>query len=75
MTTNIFQFGDINWLQARGTAMGTSAAVNYANVYVAVFKKDTILPEFNTSLLYYRWYIDNTFGIWYNPTNNINKWN
>ena len=33
MTLNIFSFSDTNWLQLRGTAMGTSIACVYATIY------------------------------------------
>jgi hypothetical protein len=36
MSNNILQFGDTYWRQLRGTAMGTSTAVNYANLYVGL---------------------------------------
>ena len=40
MKENIFQFGDTHWLQKIGCAMGTSAAVNYACLYVGLLEMD-----------------------------------
>ena len=41
MKENIFQFGDTHWLQKIGCAMGTSAAVNYAYLYVGLLEMDS----------------------------------
>ncbi|KAL7484851.1 hypothetical protein ACHAW6_010480 [Cyclotella cf. meneghiniana] len=46
MQHNIMNFGDSYFLQLIGTAMGTSAAVAYANLYFGWHEKETLLPKF-----------------------------
>lgn len=62
MKNNVFKFGDTYWLQKTGTAMGTPPAPPWAILYYAVFE-DVFLPEFSDSLLLYRRFIDDVFGI------------
>jgi hypothetical protein len=64
MTDNILQFGDTFWRQLRGTAMGTSTAVNYANLYVGLLEVTTLLKKFRKELLFYRRFIDDGIGVW-----------
>ncbi|KAL7501818.1 LOW QUALITY PROTEIN: hypothetical protein ACHAXN_000127, partial [Cyclotella atomus] len=45
MRWNIFKFGDSYFQQLIGTAMGTSAAVFFANLYFAYHEKHHILPD------------------------------
>lgn len=69
MKNNIFQFGDTTWRQLRGTAMGTSTAVNYANLYVGYFEISTLLHKFKDNLPFYRRFIDDTAGVWISHPN------
>jgi hypothetical protein len=64
MKNNIFEWGDLCFLQLLGTAMGTSAAVMWATLYYAYHEVHTILPRHGTSLLYFKRFIDDIFGIW-----------
>jgi hypothetical protein len=64
MTDNILQFGDTFWRQLRGTAMGTSTAVNYANLYVGLLEVTILLKKFSKELLFYRRFIDDGIGVW-----------
>jgi hypothetical protein len=64
MSDNILQFGDTFWRQLRGTAMGTSTAVNYANLYVGLLEVTRLLPMFKKQLLFYRRFIDDGIGVW-----------
>jgi hypothetical protein len=64
MTTNVFEFGDTNWLQLKGTAMGTSCACLYATLYYALHERRQLLAKYSTSLIYYRRFIDDILGIW-----------
>ena len=64
MSDNILQFGDTFWRQLRGTAMGTSTAVNYANLYVGLLEVTRLLPKFKKQLLFYRRFIDDGIGVW-----------
>ena len=45
MRNNLFAFGDTFWLQLIGTAMSTSPAPDYTNIFFAV-KEDTLLDRF-----------------------------
>ena len=45
MRNNIVQFGDSYFLQLVGTAMGTSVAVVFANLYFGWHKKTLLLPK------------------------------
>ena len=67
MRWNIMKFGDSYLLQLIGTAMGTSCAVQFANLYFGWHEKEIILPEFQDRLgriLFYRRFIDDVFLIW-----------
>ena len=64
MKYNIFQFGDLFFLQKQGTAMGTSVACKYATLYLAGHEKNYIIPKYKQQLIYFRQYIDDIFVIW-----------
>ena len=64
MTTNIFEFGDLRFLQLVGTAMGTPAACAWATLYFAYHENHSILPSYRPQLLFYRRFIDDVVGIW-----------
>ena len=66
MKYNIFQFGDLFFLQLQGTAMGTSVACKYATLYLAGNEKNNIIPKYNHQLVYFKRYIDDVIAIW-NP--------
>jgi len=69
MNNNMFSFADAYWVQLAGTAMGTPVACSY--VMISFGHENTIiLREFELTLLYYRWYIDNILGTWIPSTNN-----
>ena len=53
MTNNIFEFGDMFFLQLLRTVMGTSAAVMWATLYYAYHKVHTLLPNHGHNLLYF----------------------
>ena len=64
MRNNIFQFGNTNWLQLIGCAMGTSAAVNYAYIYIGLLEMTGLIDDFKAYLLFYRRFIDDGLGVW-----------
>ena len=64
MRHNIMKFGDSYFLQLIGTAMGTSVAVVYANLYFGWHEKETLLPKFQDQLkriFFDRHFIDDIF--------------
>jgi hypothetical protein len=74
MRSHIFQFGDTYWKQTRGCAMGTSAAVNYAYLYVGLLEVQRLLPRLKTRLLFFKRFIDDGIGVWLPPSNNQLTW-
>ncbi len=64
MRNNLFQFGDMYFLQLLGTAMGTSAACMWATIYFAVHESGKLIPKYNNHLLLFRRFIDDMIGIW-----------
>jgi hypothetical protein len=76
MRNNVFTFGDMAFKQVNGTAMGTPPAPPYATLYYAVYE-DSFLNQFETSLLFYRRFIDDVIGIWLcdpDPMTDENRW-
>jgi hypothetical protein len=67
MSNNIFSFAGTKWLQFSETAMGTPAACAYATIAYGHHKNTEILTKFAPNLLYYRFYIDDIFGVWVPP--------
>ena len=66
MRNNHFVFGDLNFLQLLGTAMGTSAACMWATIYYGYHEVKRLLLDFKTQLCngnMVRW-IDDIFGVW-----------
>jgi hypothetical protein len=64
MHNNILQFGNIAWHQTpQGCAMGKSAAVNYAYLYDGLLEVQCLLPQYQSSLLFFKRFIDNGIGI------------
>ena len=64
MRNNLFEFGDLYFLQLLGTAMGTSAACMWATIYYAVHEITTLIPKYKNNLLLFKRFIDDMFGIW-----------
>ena len=54
LRNNIFEYGDLCFIQLLGTAMGTSAAVMWATLYYAYHEVHTILPKYGDCLLYFK---------------------
>ena len=67
MKNNIFEFGDLHFLQLTGTAMGTSAACMWATIYYAIHEMGCLIPSYGSHLpLFYR-FIDDIIGVWTVP--------
>ena len=74
MRSNIFQFGDTFWKQTRGCAMGTSAAVNYAYLYVGLLEVKRLLPRYKNCLPFFKRFIDDGIGVWLPQPNDRIAW-
>jgi hypothetical protein len=74
MHNNILQFGDTVWRQTRGCAMGTSAAVNYAYLYVGLLEVQRLLPQYQSSLLFFKRFIDDGIGVWIDQPGEPDGW-
>jgi hypothetical protein len=68
MRNNIFEWGDMFFLQLLGTAMGTSSAVMWATLYYAYHEVHTLIPKHGHNLLYFKRFIDDIFGVWIGNT-------
>jgi hypothetical protein len=69
MENNIFTFRDTYWLQTQGTAMGTPGDPLSPILMFGYHENTSILTKFESTLLYYKHYIDDIFGIWIDNTN------
>ena len=63
ITNNVFQFGDMFWLQKVGTAMGAPPAPPWATIFFGIHE-ETVFAIFGTRLQLYRRFIDDVLGIW-----------
>jgi len=69
MRNNLFEWGDMFFLQLLGTAMGTSAACMWATIYFAVHESGLLIPKYNPHLLLFKRFIDDICGIWIGDDN------
>ncbi len=77
MQNNHMQFGDLIFHQTCGVAMGMSPTPTIANLYVAIYERDHIIPLIGSYLMYYKRFINDEFAIWLHtndPTTNANNW-
>ena len=58
------RFGDLVIHQIKGIAMGMSAAPTIANLFVAIYKAERIVPKIGSYLLLLRRFIDDGIGVW-----------
>ena len=63
LTKNNFQFNGKNYLQIRGTAIGTKTAVSFANNYMGEFERLFVYLFGKQPLVWYR-FIDDVFIVW-----------
>ena len=75
MEHNVFKFGDLWFHQTSGTAMGTSVAPIYALLYYGIHENTTLLPRFQSKIVYYRRFIDDILVIWRLHPNQLNSKN
>ena len=77
MRNNRMRFGDLIIRQIRGVAMGMSPAPTIANLYVAIYERDHIIPLIGSYLMYYKRFIDDGFAVWLHdkdPNTDANNW-
>ncbi len=78
MKNNRVQFGDLIYRQIRSVAMSMSPAPTTANLYVAIYKLNHIIPLIDKYLMFYKTFIDDRFAIWLhdlNPAIDAKNWN
>lgn len=64
MKNNIFQFGNIWWLQQIGTAMGTPCACVYTTTFFVWFEREKIMVKYKNKFQFYCGQIDDICVIW-----------
>jgi hypothetical protein len=68
MYNNRMRFGNVLVKRISGIAMGISPAPTLANLFVAIYEDEHILPFIPTVVKYLRCFINDGFGIWlYDP--------
>ena len=78
MRNNRMQFGDLIVRQIRGVAMGMSPAPTIANLFVAIYENEHIIPLVGKYLMSYRRFIDDGFAVWLHdcdPNADAKNWN
>ena len=70
---NIFEWGNLHFLQLLRTAMGTSAVCMWATIYFAVHEMGTLVPRHGKHLPLLLQFIGNIIGIWVGDPSGI-KW-
>ena len=68
MKFNIFQFGNHNFIQKSGCAMGTIVAVTLCNLYIGYHEEFSIIPRFKNSIIGMFRQVDDLFVIWKGST-------
>jgi hypothetical protein len=63
MKNNRMQFGDLIYHQILDIAMGMLPAPTVANLYVAIYELNHIIPLLNKYLMFYKKFIDDGFAI------------
>ncbi|CAJ0946852.1 unnamed protein product [Ranitomeya imitator] len=72
LTHNFFVFKDRPFLQLQGTAMGASCAPSYANLFLGLWERDTVLDTpGHSSVVSWLRYIDDIFFIWQGSTSQL----
>ena len=64
MRNNNFQFGDTDWLQLTGTALGTPMAFMYDTIYFYWKENEDLLPKFGNNLPLLARLIEYINGVW-----------
>jgi hypothetical protein len=78
MRNNRMRFGDLIFRQTRGVELGMAPAPTIANLFVAIYENDHIIPLIGKYLMYYKRFIDDELAIWLhdnNPAVDTSNWN
>ena len=71
---NNFEFRGLNYIQIKGTAMGTRAAPNFANVYMSRFEDQFVYQaHWYEYILDWIRFIDDIFMIWKGDSNSLEE--
>ena len=71
---NNFTFRDLNYIKIKGTAMGTRAAPNFANVYMGRFEDQFVYQaHWYEYVLDWIQFIDDIFMIWKGDSNSLEE--
>jgi hypothetical protein len=72
---SLVEYNQKIFIQTRGMPMGTNAAVELANIYVAtVIELNPRFREHNGRLTHYKRFIDDVFGIWRGTVVEFERW-
>ena len=74
LNKNSFTFNNEHCLQIHGTAMGSSMALTYANIFMAILERK-LLNETPQGLIPIKWirFINDTFAIWTHDIEKVQK--
>lgn len=75
MYNNIVLYDEVYYIQTSGTAMGTPAAVLFANIFLHMIERN-LVNEYtsNNTLLYFGRLIDDMFAVFSNPQAEVRFW-
>uniref|UniRef100_A0A8C5WH29 Reverse transcriptase domain-containing protein n=1 Tax=Leptobrachium leishanense TaxID=445787 RepID=A0A8C5WH29_9ANUR len=78
LTHNFFLFDGKYYLQKRGTAMGTSCAPNYANLFLALWEETMVFTDktkkYTVNVSKWFRYIDDIFLLWHSSEDLLKEW-
>ena len=64
MKNNYFTFGNTQWRQKHGTAMGTPCAPSYVNTYLSTLEEIYLKGKYNNNITLFKRFIDDGLLIW-----------
>lgn len=74
LSRNYLQFGSLVFLQLSGTAMGTSVAVAFACLFMAILERPVVEdPRFKSYIALYKRFVDDALVIWEGPRATLDK--
>ena len=72
LENNSFKFGDQNYTQTEGSAIGSKFGMHYASTYMGKWESMLLGPVERKPLQYYR-FVDDIFGIWTNGEQSLDE--